>query len=74
MSLTETIKGFAALGNDWDSYGAGPISPAVIACALETAAALHAGGWTVVPCGDGTIMFIRYDENDEKQTITVWAE
>ena len=47
MNLTETIKGFAALGNDWDSYGAGPISPAVIACALETAAALHAGGWTV---------------------------
>jgi hypothetical protein len=60
------IRSFADLGPNWDSYGAAPIEPEVIAVALRLLPFIEKSGLKVfiVPSPDGAIAFEGYDEHD----------
>lgn len=50
----ERLESFRKLEHGWDSYGAVPIDPRAIIAAVELLVDLG-GGWTPVPCSDGSV-------------------
>jgi hypothetical protein len=65
------IEAFRALGDNWNSYGCPAFSVASIEAALKLEPFIPAEFSSVVPCGDGGVMF---SNGGEETTIEVYSD
>lgn len=73
----ERLEHLKTLKKDWDSYGADPLSPDVIARVREVLEMLKAANWEVpyvIPCVNGETIQLEWHSNGRDEEWEIYYE